>query len=65
MPQVAIASQTVRISWERVSLTDGDTYYHDFDGLTTPPDVIDAFQKRIEADSEFQTVIRSVRTTLV
>ena len=59
---VAFTSQTVRVAARRVSLTDEETYYFDFDGLTTPPDVIDAVQQRLEEDTEYTDVLRQVRT---
>lgn len=61
---VAITSQTVRVEFQRVSLTDDTIYYQDWDALTTNPAIVDTFEKVMKADSNYTNVKRTVRTVL-
>ena len=60
----AITSQVVRIEFKRVSLTDDEIYFQEFDTLSVTPDIVDEFEKAIKADPNFTDVKRTIRTTL-
>lgn len=60
----AITSQTVRVAFRRVSLTDDTQYYAEWDALTTNPLIVAAFEENIREDPEFTDVIRQVRTVI-
>lgn len=61
----AITSHKVRITFNRVSLTDPEIYYHEFDALVTDPLIVDAFEEAIKANTiEFTNVQRRYYTGL-
>lgn len=62
MAKVAITSHLVSITWQKVSLTDQDVYYYQFDAFVTPPATIEQFRKDIEADPS-NTNVRRIYVT--
>lgn len=61
MPTAA-TSQTVRISFQRASLTDQTIYYFDFNALAISPEIYKEVEKQLKADGEYENVVVSVRT---